>query len=733
MPIKVKGKGKHFEVEKKSDLWKSLGKVLVDTDEKLMVLLEKIREERPPAIAFDTETTSKDFNDLEIVGCSLAWDLKEGYYIPLGHKFGESLELNRFIPLWETIHETAKIIPAYNKRFDYRVVRKTLNRLNHPCPEPIESKMFEISAIVWNADTDRWGKRAALKKVAKAFLGWDMDSFEDTLGEDSNFSMKTPEEVYVYAAMDSLILLHLMQKLKEIWVSRKMVVDLDDQMTTALIDIEDQKHPVDIEFCKWAIDENKKESEERLRVLKQEVVERVLEKNAHRPLETEEEKRAWVVRKLMQEHSLNLNTLNLNSAPEMAKLFGKVLGVDTGTYSDKTGAISFSEKALESFEMRGGSDSTLKKAIEYRKNLKNLGYLEKFVEEGSDGGIRCAYNTTRVTTGRLSASASPGNSYFYSASIHTVKKPKKRQYLAVPGSEILGFDFLPVVKKEEELFLEDGRKVGSEVHGVLLSAGRKDHTNIRRALCAKEGHYVVHVDYNAEEVRILGNLTNDKSLIETFEKGVDPHTQTVVDMFGDFIPEKRDLCKGINFLSSYGGSAFALANKLGIPKSEAEMYLNKWWRVRAGVRIWKKNVLQKAMATGYVETALGRIRWVDYLVMSKNFVDRSQGERLCLNSPIQGTAGDLLRLVLTRLHRNVWLKEREDFQILSTVHDEVNFSVKKERVFEFAKKIEEEMDITLPGWRIPMTADFEIGTSWGILFKFGFSEEGVPYPIGKAV
>ena len=727
--VVVPKKGHHFETNVVDDSWQSFSKVLIDSETDLETVIREIYDRKPPMIGFDTETTSKDFNTLQLVGCSLAWEFDVGFYFPFGHQVGKSLPPEGFGDLWEAVHRSARLIPAYNKRFDYRVVRKDLVAKGRVCPGPWESKMFEVASVVWNADTDRWGPRAKLKTIAKDVLGWNLDSFEKTLGEVKDMSWKDPTEVVVYAAMDSIILINLLNKLRGVWQERRTVVDLDDQMTTALIEVEDEFHPIDIEFCEWALQKNREDSAVRLEIVKDAAAERLAELSRHGvKFGNEADLRTWAAAEFRRVHDVDLERLNLNSTKEMPKFFA-ALGLDTG---EKTpgGKVSFSAKALQAMEDAGTSDAVLKKVIDYRKSEKNVGYLDKFVKEGSaNRGVRCAYNTTKVTTGRLSASKSEGNSYFYSASIHTVKKAKKIKFLAVPGTDILGYDFLPLSKDGAGRFvLEDGRVVGEDVDGIVVEGRKRDHTNIRRALCAKEGHLFVHIDYNAEEVRILGNIARDESIEKPFAEGKDPHSQTVVDLFGRFMPDKREMCKGINFLSSYGGSAFTLAQKVGIPKAEAEVYINKWWAVRAGVRRWKGETLDFALKNGYVETAFGRIRWVDYLLMSPEFWERKAGERLCLNSPIQGTGGDLLRLVVVKLQRNVAPKYGADFQLLSTVHDEVNCSVAEARFDEIRRAIVRQMDVTLPGWRIPMVAEFEVGHSWGNTFKFEFPEDGPPYP-----
>lgn len=733
MGIKVPGKGKHYTVDQPNDSWKNLRKILIDSEEKLDEVIVLLNDVRPALIALDVETDSLNFNTLSLVGCSIAWKADEGYYFPFGHKVGTSLPIERFADLWNAVYGAAKLIVAYNKRFDYRVVRKTLQSIGQPCPGPWQSKFFEAASIVWNADTDRFGENARLKTVAKEMLGWDLDTFEKVLGDVKDMSWKAPDEVVVYAVLDVLILIHLLIKLREVWEARRGVVDLDDGMTTALIEVEDQVHPLNLDFCREAKAVNEEEAQNRAEKIRLRACERLAEQSKHSvQFETEEDLWNWARAEYARNHNLNVDRMKLNSSKDLAKLFG-ALDVDTGVRT-KGGRISYAEKALEEAFKHGMNDDLLKKVVEYKKCLKNINYLEKFLAEGQElGGVRCSYNTTRVTTGRLSASASKGNPYFYSSSIQTVKKSKKAMFLAVPGGPVLGYDFLQLKKDGDDLRTPDGSLVGLDVHGIVAEGRRKDHTNIRRALCAKPNHYFCHVDYNAEEVRILGNITGDESIERPFAEGKDPHSQTVVDLFGHFDPSKRDICKQINFLSSYGGSAYALANKINIPKEEAEVYMKRWWALRAGVRRWREETLERAKQTGYVETAFGRVRWVDYLLFHSEFREVKAGERLCLNSPIQGTGGDMIRIVTVRLQMRVAPKYGLDFQVLSTVHDEVNFSAAIERFDEIRSDVAKQMEIKVPGWKIPMVAEFEVGFDWGNTWKFDFPDDRPPVPQGEVV
>ena len=196
---------------------------------------------------------------------------------------------------------------------------------------------------------------------------------------------------------------------------------------------------------------------------------------------------------------------------------------------------------------------------------------------------------------------------------------------------------------------------------------------IRRAFIAAPGHALLTADYSQIELRLLAHLSQDPAFVEAFARGGDIHRQTAAVIFG--VPENavtaemRARAKTINFGTIYGQGPFALARTLGITQDEAKEFIKQYFTRFAGVRAWLDGTVQEARARGYVETIFGRRRYIPEL-KDQNFNTRAFGERLATNSPLQGSAADLIKIAMIGLHSA--LRERGlGTRILLQVHDEL--------------------------------------------------------------
>jgi DNA polymerase-1 len=235
----------------------------------------------------------------------------------------------------------------------------------------------------------------------------------------------------------------------------------------------------------------------------------------------------------------------------------------------------------------------------------------------------------------------------------------------------------------------------------------------------------VHVDYAAEELRIPANMSGDPRMTEIFVNGLDMHEMTAKELFGEenYDRSKRSMAKPFNFGLLYGGTRKMFAPVLGCTEDEAQVYIDKWWNMFSKLKVWADRNVSMAKNRGYVETAFGRRRYTK--PEAENPKLRWRVKNIALNSPVQGTGGDLMRLALAKFHRRLVPAYGEDVvRVLSMVHDEVNFSIDPERLVPVCRDIRELMDIRLPGWEVPMVADFEIGYSWGEIYKFELTDEG---------
>ncbi len=236
---------------------------------------------------------------------------------------------------------------------------------------------------------------------------------------------------------------------------------------------------------------------------------------------------------------------------------------------------------------------------------------------------------------------------------------------------------------------------------------------IRRGFVPATGCRFVVADYSQIELRIMAHLSGDPAFIEAFVQGGDIHRQTAALIFnvpvGQVNSEQRGRAKTINFATIYGQGPFALSRQLGITQDEAKQFISQYFERFAGVRAFLDRQVELAREQGYVETLLGRRRYIPE-VREKNFNLRSYGERNAQNSPLQGSAADLIKLAMTRIH--ALLSERRlESRMLLQVHDELVFEVPAAEVPVMELLVKTEMESVMP-LRVPLVADVGVGDNW---------------------
>jgi DNA polymerase-1 len=236
---------------------------------------------------------------------------------------------------------------------------------------------------------------------------------------------------------------------------------------------------------------------------------------------------------------------------------------------------------------------------------------------------------------------------------------------------------------------------------------------IRRAFIAPRGRVLLTADYSQIELRLLAHLSGDPAFVEAFERGGDIHRQTAAVIFGvreaDVTPEMRARAKTINFGTIYGQGSFALSRQLGITQDEAKRFIQEYFERFAGVRRWLDATVEEARQRGYVETLFGRRRYITEL-KDKNFNIRAFGERTATNSPLQGSAADLIKIAMIRIHAALpvaGLKAR----MLLQVHDELVFEVPEGERAGAAALVKREME-GVTRLRVPLVVTIGAGKNW---------------------
>ena len=236
---------------------------------------------------------------------------------------------------------------------------------------------------------------------------------------------------------------------------------------------------------------------------------------------------------------------------------------------------------------------------------------------------------------------------------------------------------------------------------------------IRQAFIAPEGCGILSADYSQVELRVLAHLSEDKTLLAAFASGEDIHSRTASDIFGVF-PEMvndgmRRQAKVINFGVLYGMSAFGLAKELDISQKLAQAYIDEYFRKYDGVRTYLDGILRRGRQDGYVTTILGRRRYLPEL-NADNANLRQFAERMAINTPIQGTAADLIKMAMIRIDRRM-SELRMKTQMIMQVHDELVFEVPAEEKEKAMELVKEEMEGVI-NLRIPLKVDIGYGNNW---------------------
>ena len=229
----------------------------------------------------------------------------------------------------------------------------------------------------------------------------------------------------------------------------------------------------------------------------------------------------------------------------------------------------------------------------------------------------------------------------------------------------------------------------------------------------KPGCVLVDADYSQIELRVLAHIAGDETMASAFCGGVDIHTATAAQVFGVPVEQVTSLqrrhAKAVNFGIVYGISEFSLAEDIGVSRWEAKEYIENYLTNYAGVRRYMKDVVSSAREMGYTQTLFGRRRYIPEL-KSSNFNIRSGAERIALNTPIQGTAADLIKLAMIRVEEAL-NRHFPEAELLLQVHDELIVECPEEIASEVAALVSREME-GIAALNVPLTAEAKTGKSW---------------------
>ena len=346
-------------------------------------------------------------------------------------------------------------------------------------------------------------------------------------------------------------------------------------------------------------------------------------------------------------------TFNINSPKQLGVILFEKLKLPGGKKT-KTG-YSTSAEVLEKLKPE---DPVIEKILEYRTLTKLKSTyadgLDMFIKE--DGRIHTKFQQTVTATGRLS-SAEPN------------------------------LQNIP----------------------VRIELGRQ----IRKMFTPKEGCVFVDADYSQIELRILAHMSGDDSLIQAYQEEQDIHRMTASKVFhipfDEVTPTQRSNAKAVNFGIVYGISSFGLGQDLNITRKEAEGYINQYFATYPGIKQYLDGLVAEAKETGSVSTMYGRKRPVPE-ISSSNFMQRSFGERIAMNSPIQGTAADIMKIAMLRVYKAL-KKQNLQARILLQIHDELLIEAPEEEALKVAELLQTEM-MAAANLKVPLSVEVKTGDNW---------------------
>lgn len=272
-------------------------------------------------------------------------------------------------------------------------------------------------------------------------------------------------------------------------------------------------------------------------------------------------------------------------------------------------------------------------------------------------------------------------------------------------------------------------RVHTSYHQAVTATGRLSSTDpnlqnipvrneegrrIRQAFVAPHGWKIMAVDYSQIELRIMAHLSGDQALLDAFREGKDIHAATAAEIIGVPIEqvssEQRRRAKAVNFGLIYGMSAFGLAKQLGIPRGEAQEYMDKYFERYPGVMQYMEDTRSRAAELGYVETIFGRRLHLPEIT-SRNGIRRKAAERAAINAPMQGTAADIIKKAMLLVDE--WIQREGDgrVKLLMQVHDELVFEVEESSLSEIESKVQQLME-SAAELAVPLVAEAGHGDNW---------------------
>ncbi|MEA2031692.1 MAG: DNA polymerase I [candidate division Zixibacteria bacterium] len=583
----------------------------------LKTLLKKMSESKE--IAVDTETTSLDARNANLVGISLCNKANEAYYIPLGHNDSEAN-----LPFDEAMEEIKKLLQkskaqkfGQNIKYDLEVLHRYDIEI-----EPIGFDTMLASYIV-----DPMSRQHSLDFLATKYFDYHMQPINELIGKGK--TQKSFADVPVnlathYAAEDADYTFRLRgalaPKINE-QNQQNLYYNIELPLVKVLATMEEEGIRVDTAF---------------LGKLSSQI----------------QDKLYGLMSKIFE---IAGGEFNVNSIQQLSHILFEKLGLPTKGKTKKKTGYSTDIKVLEELALIHPFPKLI---LEYRQltKLKNtyIDALPKMIDPNT-GRVHTSFNQSVVATGRLSST-----------------EPNLQN--------------IPVRT-------EEGRQ-------------------IRKAFVPRNDSYVLLVaDYSQIELRLLAHMSDDAGLIKAFKKGEDIHSRTAAEVYGvqidNVTSDQRRAAKTVNFAVIYGVSAFGLSKQIELDLAGSRQFINTYFERYPGIKQYIEQTKQQARDKGYAETMFGRRRNLPEL-HNRNYSIRQFAERVATNTPIQGTAADMIKIAMVRIHRKL---SKLRSRMLLQVHDELVFDVHKDELDEIRNIIKVGMEKAVK-LKVPVIVDIGVGKNW---------------------
>lgn len=580
--------------------------------------MKKIRDIflQKSTLSLDTETTSTNAIDAELVGLSFSFDEFHAYYVPVP---AQREEAQKVVDIFKPVYESEQILKVgQNIKYDMEVL--------YHYGVILKGRMFDTMIAHYLIRPDQ---RHGMDELAATLLHYQTIPIEDLIGPKGKHqkSMRDVDIAVVseYACEDADVTLRLKNVLEPMlndvgadrlfWEIEMPLVPVLAQMELHGIRLDSQSlHETSLQFTR------------RMQEIEQTI------------------------------YQLAGESFNISSPKQVGDiLFGKLAVIDKPKKT-KTGQYVTSEEVLQQL---AGRHEIVEKILAYR-GLKKL--LSTYVDvlptlvNPRTGHIHTSFNQTITATGRLSSS------------------DPNLQNIPVRG--------------------EDGKE-------------------IRKAFIPDEGCLFFSADYSQIELRVMAHLSGDQQMIEAFREGRDIHAATAAKIYRKPMEEvtrdERNKAKRANFGIIYGITVFGLAERLDIDRTEAKQLIDGYFETFPQVKEYMEQAKAKAREYGYAETISGRRRYLPD-INSHNATVRGFAERNAINAPIQGSAADIIKMAMIRIHQR-FEEARLRSKMILQVHDELNFSVFPEEQKEVEKIVLDEMQQAIE-LHVPTVADAGWGSNW---------------------